>query len=61
MRKGEYIGKRIRRGLFKDSDDRLINADINGSYNIMRKAIPNVFANGIEYVVVHPLIITIKN
>ena len=60
-RHAEYIGKRIKRGLFKASDGRLINADINGSYNIMRKAIPNAFANGIEDVVVHPLIITIKN
>ena len=58
----EYIGKRIKRGLFKASDGRLINADINGSYNIMKKAVPTVFdTNGIEDVVVHPLIITIKN
>ena len=58
----EYIGKRIKRGLFRASDGRLINADINGSYNIMKKAVPTVFnTNGIEDVVVHPLIITIKN
>ena len=36
--------------------------NINGSYNIMKKAVPTVFdTNGIEDVVVHPLIITIKN
>lgn len=58
----KYVGKRIKRGLFKSSNGQLINADVNGSYNIMRKAVPNVFkANGIEGVVVHPLIITIKN
>ena len=58
----EYIGKRIKRGLFKASHGRLINADINGSYNIMKKAVPTVFdTNGIDDVVVHPLIITIKN
>lgn len=58
----EYVGKRIKRGLFKACDGRLINADINGSYNIMKKAVPTVFdTNGIEGVVVHPLIITIKN
>ena len=58
----KYVGKRIKRGLFKSSNGQLINADVNGSYNIMRKAVPNVFkTNGIEGVVVHPLIITIKN
>ena len=25
----------------------LINADVNGSYNILRKAIPNAFSDGI--------------
>jgi putative transposase len=38
-----------------------INADVNGSYNILRKAIPNAFADGIEGVVVHPAIIKIAN
>lgn len=50
----EYQGKRIKRGLFKSSDGKLINADVNGSYNIIRKVFPNVFANGIEGVAVHP-------
>lgn len=35
----EYVGKRIRRGLFRSSDGRLINADLNGSLNIMRKEV----------------------
>jgi putative transposase len=50
----EYQGKRIKRGLFKSSDGKLINADVNGSYNIIRKVFPNAFANGIEGVAVHP-------
>jgi hypothetical protein len=33
---------------------RLINADVNGSYNILRKAIPNAFSNGIGSCVVQP-------
>jgi putative transposase len=37
-----------------------INADVNGSYNILRKAIPNAFANGIEGLGVNPVVITIK-
>ena len=48
-----YCGTRICRGLFK-SQKGLINADVNGSYNILRKAVPNVFANGIEGVAAHP-------
>jgi len=47
-----FSGKRIKRGLYKTSSGRLINADVNGSYNIMRKAIPNVFNNGIGSCVV---------
>ncbi len=32
----DYIGKRVQRGLFQNSKN-LINADVNGSLNIMRK------------------------
>jgi len=38
----EYIGKRIKRGLFKYSKG-LINSDINGSLNILRKVIGDDF------------------
>lgn len=55
-----YMGKRIKRGLFKTSTGRIINADVNGSYNIMKKAVPNAFANGIEGFAVNPLVLTIK-
>lgn len=48
-----YIGQRIKRGLFK-SPSGLINSDVNGSLNILRKAVPKVFTNGIEGVAVHP-------
>lgn len=45
------MGSRICRGLFKTSKGLLINSDVNGSLNILRKAIPNVeFTNGIEAV-----------
>jgi putative transposase len=49
-----YLGKRIKRGLFKSAKKALINADVNGSYNILKKVFPNAFANGIEGVAVHP-------
>ena len=55
-----YMGKRVRRGMFISKEGIKINADVNGSYNIMKKAIPNAFANGIEGVGVHPLALTIK-
>lgn len=32
-----YVGKRVKRGLFRTKDGILLNADVNGSYNIMRK------------------------
>lgn len=35
----EYKGKRIKRGLYKSSDERLINADVNGALNILKKVI----------------------
>lgn len=51
-----YLGKRIKRGLFVSSKGKVINADVNGSYNILRKAIPNVFVTeGIEVLAVKPL------
>lgn len=32
-----------------------IHADINGSYNILRKGLPSAFARGIQGVVVRPV------
>jgi putative transposase len=49
-----FTGKRIERGLYKTSTGQLINSDINGSYNILRKAIPNAFSDGIVSCVVQP-------
>ena len=51
-----FSGKRTKRGMYRSSTGRKINADINGSYNIMRKVVPNVFIdNGIEGAAVHPI------
>ena len=50
----KYLGRRVKRGLFKASDGRTIHADLNGSYNIIRKAIPDAFRNGIEGIAVCP-------
>lgn len=52
----EFNGYRQHRGLYKIKNKKMyINADVNGSYNIMRKAIPKVFANGIEGFGVNPV------
>lgn len=55
----EYSGKRISRGLFRSSKGILINADVQGAYNIIKKAVPKAFtkvkSDGIEGVELHPL------
>ena len=53
-----FSGKRVTRGLYRTGKRKLLNADVNGSLNIMRKAVPNAFSYGIEGVVVHPVRIT---
>jgi IS605 OrfB family transposase len=50
-----FTGKRIKRGLYKTSTSQLINSDVNAAYNILRKAIPNAFGNGIGSCVVGPM------
>ena len=35
----EYLGERIKRGLFKANNGKLINADLNGALNILRKVV----------------------
>jgi len=47
-----FSGRRIKRGLYKTSVGRLINSDVNAAYNILRKAIPNAFSDGIGSCVV---------
>ena len=60
-----YIGKRVKCGLFQAAGGRRLNADlnadVNGAYNILRKVVPNAFGNGIGGVVVHPVRITLAN
>ncbi len=38
-----YAGRRVKRGLFRSAQGILINADVNGGYNIIRKSEPNAF------------------
>ena len=39
--KPKFSGSRVKRGLYKSGNGRLINADVNGSYNILRKGLAN--------------------
>ena len=55
----KFSGYRESRGMYKiKGKETRINADVNGSYNIMRKVIPTAFGLGIEGVVVRPIRIT---
>lgn len=40
--------RRIQRGLFESNNGKLINSDVNGAFQIMKKVFPNAFANGIK-------------
>ena len=42
--------RRIKRGLFKTNKGKIVNADINGSLNILRKYIKEVFSPNLEIV-----------
>jgi putative transposase len=56
-----YAGKRISRGLFRSQRGVIINADVNGAYNIIKKVVPKaISADGIEGVGLHPYSIAIS-
>lgn len=53
--KPHFSGKRKHRGLYRAANGRRINADVNGSLNIGRKAFPNSARHGIEVRAVAPV------
>ena len=53
-------GKRVERGLYKAKDGTLINADVNGAYNIIKKSHPDKIDNDIEGELLHPQKINIS-
>ena len=55
----EYMGKRIKRGIFRSKNGIQIQADLNAAYNIIRKAVPEAFADGIEGIGLYPLSLSI--
>lgn len=54
-----YKGKRVKRGIFKSNDGTLINADVNGSLNILKKVVGNFNYDPIE-VCSTPSVYTVK-
>ena len=54
----KFSGRRIMRGLYRTSDGRLINADVNGSYNILRKGLMNNHLSfNVDNPLIHPLVV----
>ena len=49
-----FLGKRVKRGLYESRHGIRFNADVNGSYNILRKALPDAFVQGNRGCAVHP-------
>ncbi|GCA95437.1 RNA-guided endonuclease InsQ/TnpB family protein [Microcystis aeruginosa] len=50
-----FKGKRLARGLYKMGTNQLLNADVNGAFNIIRKVIPDVIDQGIRGLPFNPL------
>ncbi|HYU75512.1 MAG TPA: transposase, partial [Ktedonobacteraceae bacterium] len=65
--KHTFSGKRVKRGLYRTSSGRYVNADINGAGNTIRKVAPDAFGSeGVEdgkavlaSLVVHPVRIVV--
>jgi putative transposase len=66
--KHTFSGKRVKRGLYRASNGRYINADINGAGNIIRKVAPDAFSEAraveggkgvLASLVVHPVRVVI--
>ena len=54
----KFSGRRVKRGLYKSSNGQLINADVNGSYNIMRKGLMNNrLPFNVDNPLIHPLVV----
>lgn len=65
VKQKNYLGKRIKRGLFKSNNGTKINADLNGSLQILTKVVgkfaENFSENSILRLVVSPVRITLQS
>ncbi|GGA05736.1 transposase [Okeania sp. KiyG1] len=55
--KPKFSGKRVTRGLYKTRENKLLNADVNGSLNIIKKVIPDVLDQGIKGLPFNPVVV----
>lgn len=57
----QYYNKsrRVVRGLFQSNTGKLINSDVNGALQIMKKVFPNVKSDGIKVVDLQPIVINL--
>jgi putative transposase len=59
-----FSGKRVKRGLYQAAGGRRLNADVNGAYNIIRKALPDAVSSGsgkgIAGAAVHPVRLAVR-
>ena len=54
----KFSGSRIKRGLYRSGNGQLINADVNGSYNILRKGLANnQLSFRTDSPLIHPLVV----
>ena len=54
----KFSGHRIMRGLYRSGNGQLINADVNGSYNILRKGLMNNHLSfNADNPLIHPLVV----
>ena len=54
----KFSGGRIKRGLYRSGNGQLINADVNGSYNILRKGlVNNNLLLQVDNPIIHPLVV----
>ena len=58
--KDRYLGKRVYRGLYRSANGTLLNADVNGACQILRKVFPGAFAEGIADTWFCPVIINLS-
>jgi hypothetical protein len=56
-KKPVFKGKRIARGLYKTGTNQLLNTDVNGSLNIIRKVIFDVLDQGIRGLSFNPVVL----
>ncbi|NET45163.1 transposase [Okeania sp. SIO2B3] len=56
-KKPKFSGRRVTRGLYKTRENKLLNADVNGSLNIIKKVIPDVFDQGIKGLPFNPVVV----